>query len=149
MRLKRLATLTLMAFLAVALLSWDLARPRPRKTVVPAKSELDLNQETGLILQGILVPMITIPIAVRDLKLMVPLNTQVQQGEVIGVAPVQITPADVEHAQSELVDANYGIAQAEERLREINEELTTRRAQASSMSTQEIAAESGELEAEG
>jgi multidrug resistance efflux pump len=149
MRLKQLAALTLMASLAVALLGWDLARSKVRKTVVPAKPELDLNHETGLILRGTLIPMITKPIAVRDLKLMVPLNTQVQQGEVIGVAPVQTAPAEMEHAQSELADASYSIAQAEERLREVNQELTTRRAQASNMSAQEIAAESCELEAEG
>jgi len=114
MRLKRLTALTLMASLAVALLGWDLARSKVRKTLVPAKDELDLNRETSLLLQGTLIPMITTPIAVRDLKLMVPLNTQVQQGDVIGTAPVQIAPADTEHAQSELEDANYSIAQAEE-----------------------------------
>jgi multidrug resistance efflux pump len=148
MSLKRLTTLTLMASVAVALLSWDLARSKPRKTVVSAKPELDLNHETGLILQGTLIPMITTPIAVSDLKLMVPLNTQVQQGEVIGIAPVRIAPAEMGHAQSELADASSGIAQAEERLREVNEELTTKRAQANNMSTQEIAAENAELEAE-
>lgn len=148
MSLKRLTALILMASLAVALLAWDLTRSKASKTVIPAKDEPDLNHETSLILQGTLIPMITIPIAVRELKLIAALNTEVQQGEVIGIAPVQIARAELERAQSQLADADSSMVQAEERLREANEELTNRRAQAGNMSSQEIVAETGELQVE-
>ena len=148
MRLKRSTVLILIASLAAALLGGIFAHST-RKTVVRAKDELDLNHETSLILHGTLIPMITIPIAARDLKLIVPLNTQVQQGEVIGVAPIQTAPAEMARARSEFTDADARVAQAEASLRQINDELNTRRAQASSMTTREIGAASGELEADG
>jgi multidrug resistance efflux pump len=148
MRQNGLTALILIASLAAALLGWSFARSKTRKTVVHTVNEPVVKHDATLILPGILMPAITTPIAVGNLNLVVDLNTHVQQGEVIGVAPSQIAPAEVEQTRSELANARFCVAQAEENLRQINEELSARRAQLSSMNSQEMSAETGDLEAE-
>jgi multidrug resistance efflux pump len=77
-----------------------------------------------------------------------PLNTPVQQGEVIGVARRQRTSGEWQDAGREIGEADREVADAEESLRLINDELNARSTKVGKMSSEEIAAAAGELKAE-
>lgn len=148
MRLKRLMALILMTSLGSALLAWNHAHSKAHKAVPAASRELVQDDDTGLILAGTLVPMITTPIVGRNLNLAVPLSTWVNRGEVIGTAEAPTAPGQMNSAWQELEEAISVERSAEDRLHQIEEGLGALRAQAGSMGGQEALAATAEFDAE-
>src|SRR6478609_3935966 len=98
MKLNRWMTLILMTSLGVAMFVWSHAQRKAYKSVNAAPTKLLRSEDTGLILQGTVLPMITTPIVGRDLNLAVPLNAWVKRGDVIGTVQSQVDPGDRERA---------------------------------------------------
>src|SRR5262245_39537251 len=102
MKLNRWMALILMTSLGAGVFVWSHTRTNTYKSVNAAPIQTPRGEDTGLILTGTVLPMITTPIAGRNLKLAVPLNVWVKRGDVIGTVQSQVDPGDRERAWREL-----------------------------------------------
>jgi multidrug resistance efflux pump len=153
MKLKRLTTIILMASLGTALFAWNHVhakahRAKAHKTVVSVSRQLVHDDDTGLLLAGTIVPLITTPIMGRNLNLEVPLNTWVRRGDVIGTAVPQPAPGEMDSARQEIEKASSAQRRAERRIRHAEEELGALRARVGGMDNREALAETAEFDAE-
>jgi multidrug resistance efflux pump len=148
MKLNRWMALLLMASVGAALFVWSHAQTRTHMSVNAAPVQPLGDEDTGLVLPGTVFPMITKPIAGRNLNLAVPLNVWVKQGDVIGTLQSQVDPGDRERAWQELEEARSGEQRAEDEIRRAEEELSTLQTQVSSMDREEAAADTAKFDAE-
>jgi hypothetical protein len=148
MKLTRLMALILLTSLGTALFALSHAHSKAHKAVAAASRELVQNNDTGLILAGTVVPMITTPIIRQDFHLAVPLDSWVERGEVIGTAESPTAPWEMDSAWQEVGEAISVERRAEDRVRQVEEELGRMQAQAGNMDGQEVRAESAKLDAE-
>jgi len=147
MKLNRWMALLLMASVGAALFVWSHAQTRTHMSVNAAPVQPLGDEDTGLVLPGTVFPMITKPIAGRNLNLAVPLNVWVKQGDVIGTLQ-SLDPGDRERAWQELEEARSGEQRAEDEIRRAEEELSTLQTQVSSMDREEAAADTAKFDAE-
>jgi len=114
--------------------------------------KLSGKDDSTIVLTGILGPMATIPIEVRNLRLAVPLNSWVQEGQSLGEADSG-SAWEESAAQSSDVStcreaARAAIAEAQQNAQEIEAELENARSDDASSNVQLTSLQSGELEAE-
>jgi membrane fusion protein, multidrug efflux system len=147
MKLKRLTTLILLTSLGTALFAWSHVHAKAHRAAVSASRQLVHHDGTGLLLAGAIGPMITTPIMGRNLNLVVPLNTWVRRGDVIGTAVPQ-PPGEAGSAPQELQEAISAERRAQDRIRQIEEDLGTLRARVGSMDDREVLAETAAFDAE-
>ncbi len=146
MKLNRSMALILMTFLGTAVFAWNHAQSKAHKAIAPASRQLAQAHNTGLILTGTIVPMITTPIVSRNLNLAVPLNTWVERGEVIGTEDLQTDTGEMDRARQELMDARSAERRARDRVRQVEEELRTVQVQAGDMDAQEARAKTARFD---
>jgi HlyD family secretion protein len=146
--LQRWTVRVLMVFLAFALLASFYVHSPPSKPISYTRQNAASRSNTSFTVPATLVPMITAVIAAPDLTVTAILNAPVHRGDPIGLAPVMNASGETEYSGSELADANREIAQAEEALRQVSEELNAKEMEIGTMRRQEISAAAGELEAE-
>lgn len=139
MNWKRSVVLTVLASAAGALFAWNHVQHKVH-AVPEVQSELTLT--------GVILPKITTPIRSGNLNLIVPWNTWVTQGEVIGSAEADVAPGVLNRARQELDEDVAVEAEAREQVLQLDEELNTLRAQESETNAQEALDRTAALDAQ-
>jgi multidrug resistance efflux pump len=148
MKAKRSLALILMTSCAAAVFAWSHVESKAHKISATAGRPVARQDATNLILAGTIGPAITTPIVGRIWNLVVPLNTWVQRGEVIGNEAAQAAAGEREGAWHELEEARSVEQRAEAEVRQAEVELNAMQMQTSNMDTQEARAERAEVAAE-
>jgi len=148
MKVKRSILLVLATLCAGGLFSLERAEMRPHKKTLSAGRSVRQDGEPVLDLAGTIGPTITSPIIARNLHLIVPVNTVVKKGDVIGTEDSDADPADVGKARQELADAGSEERRAVEALHQVEEQLTAVECRISNMDREEVRAGAQESDAE-
>jgi hypothetical protein len=108
-----------------------------------------VQDDAIFVLHGTLSPIATVPIDARNLRLAVPVNTWVWQGESLGEADSE-RAGNPEGGDARVCReiATTAIALAQHNVQEIGEEIENARSEASELESQLISSQPGELETE-
>jgi multidrug resistance efflux pump len=99
-----------------------------------------------LTLAGTLKPLLSVPIGAGNLELNTPLNSWVSRGQVIGVADSEASPEEINEARLLSEEAKDAVAEGQEKIRELDADLESARADVSYVEAQLVSAENAELE---